>query len=169
MTTILTIFFTQASVSSPSEGSDSSDVTKHLFHSGSCFLFEFSLETTPQIFHTASNWLTLGISKTFLYISRCGSILTTYPETPPWSNCKTSYILEEEGFTWTSNNSLTIWGLLNPSLYKYTWNVLYLTYILENSSSRNPHIIINVIKQPQNMNAPCNEWNVSICSTEMNI
>ena len=27
---------------------------------GSCFLFEFSLETTPQIFHTASNWLTLG-------------------------------------------------------------------------------------------------------------
>ena len=63
MTKIL--FFTQTSVSSPSKGSDSSNVTKHLFHSGSCFLFEFSLETTPQIFHTASNWLTLGISKHF--------------------------------------------------------------------------------------------------------
>ena len=26
----------------------------------SCYLFEFMQETAPQIFHTASNWLTLG-------------------------------------------------------------------------------------------------------------
>ena len=26
----------------------------------SCYLFEFMMETSPQIFHSASNWLTLG-------------------------------------------------------------------------------------------------------------
>ena len=25
-----------------------------------CYLFEFMCETVPQMFHTASNWLTLG-------------------------------------------------------------------------------------------------------------
>ena len=35
----------------------------------SCFLFEFSLETTPQIFHTASNWLTLGLAvQRYIYV-----------------------------------------------------------------------------------------------------
>jgi hypothetical protein len=28
----------------------------------SCYLFEFMMETSPQIFHTASNWLTVGKS-----------------------------------------------------------------------------------------------------------
>ncbi len=26
-----------------------------------CYMFEFMLETSPQIFHTATNWLTLGM------------------------------------------------------------------------------------------------------------
>ena len=35
----------------------------------SCFLFEFSLETTPQIFHTASNWLTLALAvQRYIYV-----------------------------------------------------------------------------------------------------
>lgn len=29
---------------------------------GSCYLYELSMETTPQIFHTASNWLTLTLA-----------------------------------------------------------------------------------------------------------
>jgi neuromedin U receptor 1 len=32
-------------------------------------LFEFSLETTPQIFHTASNWLTLALAvQRYVYV-----------------------------------------------------------------------------------------------------
>ena len=35
----------------------------------SCFLFEFCLETTPQIFHTASNWLTLALAiQRYIYV-----------------------------------------------------------------------------------------------------
>ena len=35
----------------------------------SCFLFEFSLETAPQIFHTASNWLTLALAvQRYIYV-----------------------------------------------------------------------------------------------------
>ena len=35
----------------------------------SCFIFEFSLETTPQIFHTASNWLTLTLAiQRYIYV-----------------------------------------------------------------------------------------------------
>ena len=35
----------------------------------SCFFFEFSLETTPQIFHTASNWLTLALAvQRYIYV-----------------------------------------------------------------------------------------------------
>ena len=35
----------------------------------SCFLFEFSLETTPQVFHTASNWLTLSLAvQRYIYV-----------------------------------------------------------------------------------------------------
>ena len=37
--------------------------------SQSCFLFEFFLETTPQIFHTASNWLTLALAvQRYIYV-----------------------------------------------------------------------------------------------------
>ena len=35
----------------------------------SCYMFEFSLETAPQIFHTASNWLTLALAaQRYLYV-----------------------------------------------------------------------------------------------------
>ena len=34
-----------------------------------CYMFEFSLETTPQIFHTASNWLTLTLAiQRYIYV-----------------------------------------------------------------------------------------------------
>ena len=34
-----------------------------------CFMFEFLLETTPQIFHTASNWLTLALAlQRYIYV-----------------------------------------------------------------------------------------------------
>jgi hypothetical protein len=39
------------------------------WNSFSCFFFEFSLETTPQIFHTASNWLTLALAlQRYIYV-----------------------------------------------------------------------------------------------------
>ena len=41
----------------------------HSWSSYSCFFFEFSLETTPQIFHTASNWLTLALAvQRYIYV-----------------------------------------------------------------------------------------------------
>ena len=43
--------------------------SSHFWSSDSCFLFEFFLETTPQIFHTASNWLTLGLAvQRYVYV-----------------------------------------------------------------------------------------------------
>ena len=40
----------------------------------SCFLFEFFLETSPQVFHTATTWLTMSLA--FLrYIYICHPVL----------------------------------------------------------------------------------------------
>ena len=37
----------------------------------SCFMFEFFLETTPQMFHTATIWLTLGLAiLRYFYVCR---------------------------------------------------------------------------------------------------
>ena len=37
----------------------------------SCFLFEFGLETLPQLFHSASNWLTLVLAlQRYIFICR---------------------------------------------------------------------------------------------------
>ena len=45
--------------------------SSHSWSSDSCFLFEFFLETTPQIFHTASNWLTLALAvQRYIYVCK---------------------------------------------------------------------------------------------------
>ena len=38
-----------------------------------CYLFEFMCETVPQMFHTSSNWLTLGIL--LLIVTRIDEVL----------------------------------------------------------------------------------------------
>ena len=50
----------------------------------SCFMFEFFLETTPQLFHTASVWLTVALAvQRYIYVCHAtwAKVICTVPKT----------------------------------------------------------------------------------------